>query len=338
MDVRLGFVSYPAQRSGSQREEYMQFGFNAPASGNLSQHDDLVRLAVEGEAMGYDYMTFSDHVVIPTDIEARYPYSETGEFPQGGRGDRHEQLMMMAYIAGKTSRARLVASVMVVPHRPAVLAAKMIATLDVLSGGRVTLGIGAGWMKEEFEALATPPFAERGAVTDEYLAAFRELWTKDAPQFEGRYVKFSNILLAPKPIQKPLPIWVGGESPPALRRVARFADGWYPIPNNPQFPLDSLPRFSAGVERLRKVVREAGRDPASIQLATRLQAFGDKLPAKAGDGEHRLFSGSNAEVVADLRAVRDLGVGYVDFGFVGATADATLADMRRFREEVLARV
>jgi probable F420-dependent oxidoreductase len=316
----------------------MQFGFNAPASGPLSARDSLVRLAVEGEAMGYDYMTFSDHVVMPSDIAAKYPYSETGEFPQGGRGDRHEQLMMMAYIAGKTSRARLVASVMVVPHRPAVLAGKMLATLDVLSGGRLTLGVGAGWMREEFEALGTPPFAERGAVTDEYLAVFRELWTEDEPSFAGKYVRFTAISAEPKPVQKPLPIWVGGESGPALRRVARFGDGWYPIPNNPQFPLDSLPRFAAGIERMRKVVYEAGRDPKRIQIAVRLQAFGEKLPAKAGDGERRLFSGTPAEIVADLRAVRDLGVGCVDFGFAGPTAEATLAEMRRFREEVLGRV
>ncbi len=316
----------------------MQFGFNAPASGPLSERDSLVRLAVEGEAMGYDYMTFSDHVVMPADIEAKYPYSETGEFPQGGRGDRHEQLMMMAYIAGKTARARLVASVMVVPHRAAVLAGKMLATLDVLSGGRLTVGIGAGWMREEFEALGTPPFPERGAVTDEYLAVFRELWTGTEPSYSGKYVKFAPISVLPKPVQNPLPIWVGGESGPALRRVARFGDGWYPIPNNPQHPLDLLPRFAAGIEKMRKVAREAGRDPSRIQIATRLQSFGDKLPPKAGDGEKRLFSGKPAEVVSDLRAVRDLGVEFVDFGFAEATADATLADMRRFREEVLARV
>jgi len=316
----------------------MQFGFNAPASGDLAAPESLVRLAIEGEAMGYDYLTFSDHVVIPTDIQARYPYSETGEFPRGGRGGRHEQLAMMAYIAGKTARIRLVASVMVVPHRPAVLAAKMLATMDVLSGGRITVGIGAGWMQEEFEALGTPPFAERGAVTDEFLAAFRELWTNDDPRFEGRFVRFSDIVFAPKPVQKPLPIWVGGESGPALRRVARFGDGWYPIPNNPQHPLDSLTRLRAGIERMRKLVREAGRDPAKVQIATRLQQFGEKLAAKAGDGERRLFSGSHAEIVADLRAVRDLGVGFVDFGFAGASAESTLTEMRRFREEVLTKI
>ena len=222
----------------------MQYGFSPPVSGPLSTPDNLARIAVEGEAIGYDYATISDHVVIPRDIEAKYPYSDTGEFPGRSRGDRHEQLTAVAFVAGKTSRLRLVTSVTVVPHRPAVLLAKMLATIDVLSKGRLTFGIGAGWMKEEFEALGVPPFPERGAVTDEYLNACRELWTKDDPRFEGRYVKFANILFEPKPVQKPHPpIWVGGESGPALRRTARLGDGWYPIGTNPQHRLDSMKRF-----------------------------------------------------------------------------------------------
>src|SRR5215469_7038391 len=156
----------------------MQFGFSPPVSGPLSTPDNLARITVEGEAIGYDYATISDHVVIPRDIEAKYPYSDTGEFPGRARGDRHEQLTAVAFVAGRTSRLRLVTSVTVVPHRPAVLLAKMLATIDVLSKGRLVFGIGAGWMREEFEALGVPPFPERGAVTDEYLNACRELWTK----------------------------------------------------------------------------------------------------------------------------------------------------------------
>ena len=116
----------------------MQFGFGAPISGPLSLPNNLARIAVEGEAMGYDYATISDHVVIPRDIEAKYPYSDTGEFPGRAGGDRHEQLIAVAFIAGKTSRLRLVTSVTVIPHRPAVLQAKMLATIDVLSKGRLT--------------------------------------------------------------------------------------------------------------------------------------------------------------------------------------------------------
>jgi probable F420-dependent oxidoreductase len=317
----------------------MQYGFGAPVSGLLSMPENLARIAVEGEAMGYDYATISDHVVIPRDIEARYPYSDTGEFPGRSRGDRHEQLTAVAFIAGKTSRLRLVTSVTVVPHRPAVLLAKMLATIDVLSNGRLTFGIGAGWMKEEFAALGVPPFPERGAVTDEYLMACRELWTKDEPRLEGKYVNFANILFEPKPVQRPHPpIWVGGESGPALRRTARLGDGWYPIGTNPQHRLDSMKRFQAGVERLHRLTREGGRDPSKIALAYRVTGWGKSLPARADDGERRLFSGEIAEVVSDLKAFKEFGVGHVDFNFDGATADAMIANMRHFREDVLAKV
>ncbi len=313
----------------------MQIGFNAPTSGPLATAETLTQLAVEGEAMGFDYLTFSDHIVIPTDISARYPYSETGEFPQGARAGRHEQLTEVTFVAAKTSRIRLVTSVMVVPHRPAVLTAKMLATIDALSNGRLTVGVGAGWLKEEFEAIGAPPFAERGAVTDEYVQAFRELWTSKDPRFAGRHVKFEGILFEPKPTQRPHPpIWVGGESPPALRRTARLGDAWYPIGTNPAHPLDSLPRYQAGIARLRKLSAEAGHNPA---LAYRCSKHGTDLPPKAGDNERRLFSGAPNEIARDLRDFKTIGVGYVDFTFANATVSTTLTDMKRFRDEVLAR-
>src|SRR6201997_2400989 len=138
----------------------MQIGFNLPLTGPLSAPQTMVRLALEAEAMGYDYVALSDHIVEPVDIHARYPYSETGEFPKASRGERHEQLTALAYLAANTSRLRFLTSVMVVPHRPAVLTAKMLATIDVLSGGRLLVGVGAGWLKEEFEAIGAPPFEE----------------------------------------------------------------------------------------------------------------------------------------------------------------------------------
>jgi probable F420-dependent oxidoreductase len=206
-----------------------------------------------GEAIGYDYAAISDHIVEPTDIHARYPYTESGEFPASSRGERHEQLTVIAYLAAKTSRLKFLTSVMVAPHRPAVLTAKMLATIDVMSGGRLIVGVGAGWLEEEFAAIGAPPFAERGATTDEYLMAFRELWTKDKPRFDGRFVKFAGILFAPKPVQKRCPaLWVGGESGPAMRRAARLGDGWYPIGVNPRHRLDTMARYRAAVERLRK--------------------------------------------------------------------------------------
>jgi probable F420-dependent oxidoreductase len=317
----------------------MQIGFNAPSGGPLATAESLTRLAQEGEAMGFGYATFSDHVVIPTDINAKYPYTDSGEFPAASRGERHEQLTGVMFVAAKTTALRLVTSVMVVPHRPALLTAKILSTIDVLSGGRLTLGIGAGWLREEFEALQVPDFAARGKVTDEYLLAARELWTAPRPRFAGEYVRFDNITFEPKPVQPGgPPIWVGGESGPALRRTARLGDGWYPIGTNPSFPLESLARYRAGVAKLHDLVEKEGRDPARIALAYRVQRYGPEVPQTAGDGERRLFSGALAQIADDLKALRDMGVAGVDFSFPGDTTEEVLASMRSFRDDVMARL
>jgi probable F420-dependent oxidoreductase len=317
----------------------MQIGFNLPISGPMSAPEIVTRIAREGEAMGYDYLTLTDHILLPNLKVPGYPYSESGEFFTEGPQNRHDQLTAATYIAAKTSHIQLVLAVMVVPYRPAVLAAKMLATVDVLSGGRLTVGIGAGWLESEFDAVATTPFAKRGAVTDEYIRAFRTLWTEEAPRLQGDWVKFDEVLFEPKPVQKPHPpIWVGGESGPALRRAARLGDAWYPIGSNNKHLLDSLPRYRAGIERLRKFTGEAGRDPAKIALTYRIKRYGEAVPDRASDGERRLFSGSTADIASDFRALRDLGVSAVDIDFERPDADASLAEMRRFRETVLARL
>jgi probable F420-dependent oxidoreductase len=170
---------------------------------------------------------------------------------------------LLSFIAARTQKARLLTSVMVLPHRGPVLTAKMLASINVLSGGRLIVGCGVGWMQEEFEAIGAPPFDERGDVADEYIRVFRELWTSDNPTFDGRYASFSDIKLGPRPVQKPhSPIWIGGESPRALRRAARLGDGWYPIGTNSTYPVDTPERVSYALARLRHYAEEAGRDPA----------------------------------------------------------------------------
>lgn len=317
----------------------MQIGFNAPTAGPLASPQAITQLLQGGEAMGYAYATFSDHVVIPTDIHAIYPYSDNGEFPAGARGARHEQLTEVMFAAARTNTLRLVTSVMVVPHRPAVLTAKILSTIDIFSNGRLTLGIGAGWLKEEFEALDAPDFAARGKVTDEYILAARELWTAADPRFQGEYVNFDRISFEPKPVQPGgPPIWVGGESGPALRRTARLGDAWYPIGTNPAFPLDSLTRYQAAVAKLRRLTAEAGRDPAAVGLSLRVQKFGTELPALAGDGERHLFSGSAEQIVEDIHALRALGVSAIDFNFLGSTVEKVLGQMESFRTSVMERI
>jgi probable F420-dependent oxidoreductase len=317
----------------------MQIGFNLPNSGPLSAVASMTAIAQAGEALGFDYLTMTDHVVLPDTRVPGYPYSESGEFYEDAPTERHEQLTGMAYVAAKTERVRLVAAVLVVPHRPAVLAAKMLATLDVLSGGRLVVGIGAGWLKTEFDAVVTTPFPERGAVTDEYIDAFRVLWTEASPRFDGRYTKFDGIVLEPKPVQRPYPpLWIGGEGPAALRRAARVGDAWYPIGSNNAHLLDTLPRLEAGIARLHKAVAAQGRDPKSVGVAFRVKRYGAAVPPKATDGERRLFSGSDADIAADLRKLRELGVTAIDIDFGRPTAAEVIAEMRRFKAAVIDRV
>jgi probable F420-dependent oxidoreductase len=317
----------------------MQIGFNLPNSGPLSAVGSMSRIATEGEAMGFDYLTLTDHVVLPDTRVPGYPYSESGEFYEESPIERHEQIVGMAWIAAKTSRIRLVAAVLVVPHRPAVLAAKMLATLDVLSGGRLVVGIGAGWLKSEFDAVVTTPFPERGKVTDEYIDAFRLLWTEHSPRFSGRYTRIDGIVLEPKPVQKPHPpIWVGGEGPAALRRAARIGNAWYPIGSNNQHLLDTLPRLKVGIAKLREATAAAGRDAFSVEVAFRVKRYGSAVPPKANDGERRLFSGSEADLISDFRALKDMGVTAIDIDFGRPTADAVLAEMKRFRQAVIDKI
>lgn len=317
----------------------LQIGFNIPMAGPLMAPENLVRLATEGEAMGYDYLTFGDHVIIPRDIHAKYPYSTSGEFPAGQRGDRHEQLTTIAYLAGCTSRIKMVTSIMVVGHRPAVLTAKMLANIDIMSQGRLRIGVGAGWLKEEMEALNGPPFQERGKAMDEYLLAFKELWTNENPKFEGKYVAFDDLIFGPKPFTKPHPpIWIGGESPPALRRAAQIGNGWMPISTNPERPLDTKARYAAALSQLGELADAQGRALSDITLCYRVQGHGAAAPETANDGDHRLFGGSDAQIIDDLGTLAEMGVEYVDFGFGGATIDEVIDGLARFNENVLSKI
>ena len=317
----------------------MQIGFNLPNTGPLSAPEVMTEIAQQGEALGFDYLTITDHVVLPNLAVPGYPYSESGEFSSASPMQRHEQLTMAAYVAAKTQHIRLVLAVLVVPHRQPVLAAKMLATIDVLSGGRLVVGIGAGWLKAEFDAVVATPFAERGKVTDEYLDAFRELWTQPEPVFSGKYSAFQNIVLEPKPVQKPYPpIWVGGESAPSLRRAARIGDAWYPIGTNKDAMLDTLALYEAGLARLRRLTLEAGRAELAVAPTYRVKRYGAGVPPRGSDGGRRLFSGSDADVLGDLRALRDLGVQAIDIDFERPSAGELLAEMRRFKQEILAKL
>ncbi len=316
----------------------MKIGFNLPISGPMATAPDMARVAQLGESLGFEYLTVTDHIALPDMASPGYPYSESGEFYSPDPGHRMEQLTAAAWIAAKTDKIRIVLAVMVVPHRPAVVAAKMLTTIDVLSGGRLDVGIGAGWQKVEIDAVATTPFEERGPVTDEYIDAFRAVWTQKHVTFNGKYTKIDGLLVDPKPVQKPHPpIWVGGETGPSMRRAARVGDVWYPIGSNKAHMLDTLPRLEAGIAKLREMTAKAGRDPSRMGVAYRIKRHGQPAPL-ASDGHRKLFTGTIGNVIEDARALRQIGVTAMDFDFEGRDTEKAILDMKKFRDEVLARI
>ena len=320
----------------------MQIGFNAPTSGVLIEPDSLTRIVTEGEALGFDYVTISDHIMVPRHLDSKYPYTNTGEFPAGTQAAWLEQLATTAYVAALTTKLRFVLSVMVVPHRPAVLTAKLLSTIDFLSKGRLTLGIGVGWCREEFEAIGAAPFDDRGHVTDEWMAACKELWTAEFPKFSGKYVKFDDVVFTPKPVQNPIPIWVGGESGPALRRTVKYAHGWYPVGTNPQFPMNTVSRFKTGLARMHGFAEKAGRNPKEIAIALRVLTGPGTRPRRSIEGEAEMCTGGDADWVNDIQELAQLGVSAVDVRLFGYGADqsldGTIGNMHRFRDGVLAKL
>lgn len=314
----------------------MEFGFGFHTQSPISDPESMRTVAVRGEELGFDCMAFPEHIVAPRTYTSRHPTSETGRLPALEKGFFLDSLTVMTFVAAVTTRPRLIPGVMVVPYRPPVMAAKMLATMDVLSGGRIALGCGVGWLEEEFEALAAPPFAERGRVTDEYLRAFKELWTSDTPSLAGDYANFSDVVFEPKPLQKPHPpIFIGGESAPAMRRVVELGDGWLPMGTNPRNRMDTRVLYQANVERLHAMAAERGRDPASIRLGFWAQWHGLGENLEAADGSRHLFSGSVDDMAGDIEFFRELGGSVLFFRFFSPTLEETLDRMERHAAELL---
>ena len=297
----------------------MKYGFSIPQRGPMANRRDIGRIAKHGEALGYAYGSVPDHILVPRSIASTYPYSDSGEFPGSASGECMEQIALMAHVGAVTERLRILSSIMVIPHRHPLQVAKALATIDRLTEGRVTMGCGAGWMEEEFRALNTDPFKERGKVTDEYIRVMKNVWTEDAPEYSGDYVTYPPLYFRPGPVQKPHPpIWIGGESLAALRRTVALGDSWYPIATNPRFPLDTLARYRARIARLHELAERAGRDPASIELN---YAAGSYSVDRAEDGDRRLFTGGADAMAEDIGMLTELGVKHLFFSYSARTTE-----------------
>lgn len=312
----------------------MQFGLHLPASSSGVTSADLIRFVQRAETLGFCCVTVADHVVVPKNISIPYPYTVDGKYP--GTGYHLETLTTMSFLAGATERIRFVTSVMIAPYRNPIITAKMLASLDVLSQGRVIVGLGVGWMKEEFETLSAPPFAERGKVTDEYIQAFRELWTSENPVFHGQYCEFSDIVFLPKPVQKPgIPIWIGGHSRQAIRRAAQLGDGWHPIGGVPTIPLEPED-MAKDLELLAGYAVKAGRNPKDIRVAFKGSLFDREK--QSTPGKRRRFIGSADEIAADICEYRNAGVDTMIFDVRRPSFTETLERMEWMAKDVVAKI
>jgi probable F420-dependent oxidoreductase len=313
----------------------VKFGVSLPSRGALAKPNLILKIAEKAEALKYTSVFVSDHVVLPaSSARSVYPYSPTRQIPGGAVQDYLEPLALLSYLAHATRHIRLGTSVLVVPYRNPLVTAKILATIDVLSKGRVILGAGVGWLREEFEALATPPFEARGEVTDEYLTLMRRSWTTDPVSFEGRHYTVRDVHALPKPVQRDgIPIWIGGHTPGALRRTGALGDGWHPIGLRP--PAILLPEeYAAMVKEIHAAAQRAGRDPRSIELTFRAPMEVRSPRAKTPRGDRTMFQGTAAEVVADLREYAAVGVSHVVFDATVQDPKAVLANLDRFAEEV----
>ncbi len=237
----------------------MQFGIMFANTGHGASPAGATAVAEAAEAGGFDTIWTVEHVVVPSGYESPYPYDASGKMAGGAEEfDLPDPLVWLTWAAAKTSRIRLATGILILPQRNPVVTAKELATLDHLSGGRLSVGVGAGWLAEEFDALGVP-FDDRGRRLDEYVAVMRALWSGDKTSFDGEYLQFTDCISRPRPAQDTIPIVVGGDSAPAARRAGRIGDGYFPGGR-------AIEDITAHIELARRTAEEHGRDPDELQL------------------------------------------------------------------------
>lgn len=231
----------------------MRFGVHLIASGKMIEGEKIARAARRAEELGYDSLWVSDHIIFPTELRSAYPYSPDGKLPLDPTNPLLEPFTVLSYAAAVTKTIKLGTSVVIVPYRDPIVTAKIVASLDVLSGGRFIFGVGVGWLEEEFRVLRQN-LNDRSAQTREALLAMKSCWTQEDPEFHGKFFDFSGIKFAPKPRQKPHPpIWFGGNSLPALKRAVSLGDGWHAVWETPE-------EVAAKAKTLREMCAQAGKN------------------------------------------------------------------------------
>ena len=309
----------------------MEWGIEIPTFGRLADPATVATLARAAEDLGFDSIWVADHIVFPPRIESRYPYSADGEFLVPPDTPFLDPLVTLGYFAALTSRSRLGLTVLILPYRNPVVTAKMLATIDQYSQGRLRLGIGVGWMKEEFDALAVP-FDDRGKRTDEYVEIFRTIWTDPTPSYAGQTYRFAPIKAEPKTVQPGgPPIYVGGNANPALRRAARLSNGWHANRLTPEAYRDHR-------RRLDDFCRSANRDPAEVPTVFKIGIRLVDQPGHQPDTSGRTLSGSPDQIAAGFEPYRQAGIDSFVTPIVTADADEFRRVLERLAREVRPRL
>jgi probable F420-dependent oxidoreductase len=274
----------------------MRLGFALPQSGPAADPATLIEVARRAEEVGYDALWVAERLLWPLEPKARYPGSPDGALPEQMKSQL-EALETLGFVAPHTRRVTLGTSVMNLPFYQPLLLARRLATLDVLSGGRLRVGLGNGWLPDEFDAVNVP-MRGRGERADEAIEAMKAIWADDPVEFRGKHFQIPRSFIGPKPLQKPHPpIYLAAFAPTALRRVARYADGWNPgaLP---------IPILEQMFERLQRVTEKQGRDPSEMELVVRANLRLSDGPL--GEGR-ATFTGSLDEIRADVEALRKIG-------------------------------
>lgn len=288
----------------------MKFGIVFANVGPFADAAGAARLARAAEAAGFESLWTVEHVVVPAGYQSTYPYDPSGRMPGGDDAPMPDPLVWLAALAPVTTTIRLATGVLILPQRNPVVLAKEVATLDALSGGRALLGIGVGWLREEFEALGVP-FGERAGRTDDAVGALRALWSQDRASYDGRYTSFTDCVVRPQPVAGTVPVHVGGHSEAAARRAGRLGDGFFPAKGDHE-------RLRSLFDLARRTAEESGRDPEALELTS------------GGNGA----VGPNA--LAEVEALAALGVDRVVVPSFLFFRDPE-ASIARYGEEVIAR-
>ncbi len=294
------------------------FGLDVGIYGGMARPEIILELARLAEDRGFESIWVADHVAFPVRFKSQYPYAAKGDFPARLDDPLLEPITTLGVLAGATKRVKLGTAVLVMPYRNPLLQARMLVTVDQFSGGRLVLGAGVGWLEEEFEALDFHKFKSRGRATDEAIEIFKAIAAGGEVGYQGEIYKFDPVFSVPGSVQRPHPpVMIGGVSDPALRRVVRHGTGWLAVAMGP----GKLPER---LDRLRALAAEAGRPFTDIALDFKVFVnIGEPKRSRFDDREPG--TGSEADIIDDLKRIRDLGFGRI---LVRSRA-GTLDEMRR---------